>query len=457
MKKTLFLTSIAILLIVVGLIFVNQEKKEKTVGGERDKYGCLGSAGYSYNREIGACARNWELDDGGKIKAATIAAADLTKSLDSYALTIIGVEVLKCPGCYQVSFDKEQKRYEVNISDWAVTEVNNNEEEISSFKECVEAGYPIMKSNPSQCQAGDQTFFEETGDLEEEFNESGRAKAITDETDMWMLYENDEAGFSLKYPQNITMEKEVGLEVLSVEVTKIDELEGTMGFNEVTALLNQESLANGEYGKDVDWPLEESKKIVKVGNTNGQDFLVLSRFEVCNVTFERKLYFFNNDYQVVVTLTGQKEAIINEDADYFKEDTLNCGEDKIWGTDQQINFYQKLSTGETRESSQQWYKDFDRLVATISFLGVVEDVNLIEGGWISETDQDFAIEFKDSIKMDYYGGEKMSEGSYEIIDGTLLKVTGSDEIMEYEIAELSADSLVLIYKDMGNELRFRRE
>jgi len=453
MKKTLLLASIAIVLIVAGLIFVNRNKEEKIIGGERDKYGCLGPAGYSYNSEIGACARNWELNDGGKIKAATIATADLTKSLDSYALTIIEVEVLKCPGCYRILFDKEQKRYEVNIKDWLVAAASDDESAINSFEACVEAGYTVTESNPRQCLAGDQTFIETAGEI----SEAGEGIATTIASGNWKIYENDEIGFSFKYPQNVSMENADAAEFLKVELVKIGDLDGTMGFDEVTALLNQESLANGEYGKDVDQPFAQSKKIVRVSDTNAQDFLVLSRFEVCDVVFERKLYFFHDDYQIVMTLSGKKDAIMEENAGYFTADEENCAGNKIWGADQQADFYEILAKNEAGESARQWYSDFDALVPTISFAGAIGDVNLIEGGWISETDQDFAVIFKDSVKMDYYGGEKMSEGNYEIIDGALLKVTGSDEVMEYEITELTADSLILTYKDKGNELRFRRE
>lgn len=47
---------------------------------------------------------------------------------------------------------------------------------ISSFEECIEAGYPVMESYPRQCKAGDITFTEE---IEEEIE--GGAHYCTEE------------------------------------------------------------------------------------------------------------------------------------------------------------------------------------------------------------------------------------------------------------------------------------
>ena len=56
-------------------------------------------------------------------------------------------------------------------------------------------------------------------DEEKEFNASGRAKAIEDETDLWMFHEDEKAGFSIKYPSD---------EGLDIEVASVAGLEGTM-------------------------------------------------------------------------------------------------------------------------------------------------------------------------------------------------------------------------------------
>jgi hypothetical protein len=62
------------------------------------------------------------------------------------------------------------------------------EEEITSFEECVIAGYTILESYPRQCQTPEgETFIEE----------------IEDETVDWQTYKNEEYGFEIKYPPKI--------------------------------------------------------------------------------------------------------------------------------------------------------------------------------------------------------------------------------------------------------------
>jgi len=294
-------------------------------------------------------------------------------------------------------------------------------------------------------------------DGEMEFNQSGRAKAIEDETDLWKYYEDAVVGFSIKYPHNVSFGEEEGdLFHLSIESQVIDLLEGTMGFDRETALKNIESLEQGEYGESVDWPLEESKRVRKIGDSSAQEFMVLSRFEVCDVTFERKLYFFHSGHQIVVTLLGPEDEIIDSASEYFTMNQENCGNEKIWNMEKQGQFFRDLKNGIGSEVAQNWFNLFDQIVATIILeQGNPSNFDLLQGRWKAIDDTNSVIEFKNNSKIDYYSDEQLFVGDFNL-DKDYLVVSSNDEIFEYRIIDLSDEILTLMFLPRGNTLEYER-
>ena len=209
---------------------------------------------------------------------------------------------------------------------------------------------------------------------EQEFNNSGRAKAIEDETDLWQYYENEDAGFSLKYPHNVvlntgTIDRNSDQFSLYINVNNVDSLEGTMGYNEETALKNMVFLEKGEYGEGEDFSLSNSEKVRNLGKVNAQDFAVLLRFEICDVAFEKKLYFFNNNYQIVITLYAPRQLFIDNLSDYLIVNKDNCGQEEVWDIENNKpeQFYDDLKNGAMPENIQTWYSTFNEIVDTIKF------------------------------------------------------------------------------------------
>lgn len=221
------------------------------------------------------------------------------------------------------------------------------------------------------------------GSAEEEVATEG-ASADSDMKGMdyntnWNYFEDREAGISLQYPQIVSMDDSDSLFKLRVEIENIDNLEGTMGFDAETAKKNLQFLSNAQYGEDVDFPLEASKNIRSIKGINAQDFVVLSRFEICSTIFERKLYLFNNDNQIVITVSASGRDIITDAPEYFEMNEANCGDDKIWNFDKQEQFYVDLVQGKELGLALEWFNTFDKIINTIFLIEKTGDESLSVG------------------------------------------------------------------------------
>ena len=96
---------IAITLVLVCALFFSgcaQDTQEQPIGGQRNEYGCLVGAGYSYDSDVEACTRNWELNNSQK-QAAKTAVEHVGKE---YGLTVTEVLILRCSGCFDVKLQK---------------------------------------------------------------------------------------------------------------------------------------------------------------------------------------------------------------------------------------------------------------------------------------------------------------------------------------------------------------
>lgn len=220
----------------------------------------------------------------------------------------------------------------------------------------------------------------QTRQAEKEFNESGRAKAIEQESDLWPLYADEASGFSFQYPHGVVVVENPfdagGALRVTVDVMDVDEMpeRGPLSFDAETVAINTAALSRGEYGQPVDNPLPESQRVRALDGANAQDFVVLGRFEVCNVVMERKLYFLNGDTQVIITLHGPQEHIMQEAAQYFTVDPANCGEEIIWVHDMQADFYNQLVSGSGGSIAQEWFDTFDQIADTVEVWDVGQAV-----------------------------------------------------------------------------------
>lgn len=231
----------------------------------------------------------------------------------------------------------------------------------------------VAKNPETKTQTWETTGTSTISAEEQKFNESGQAKAIVNETDLWQVYENKEVWFSFKYPTgtNLIKEKnykiEPGESYIKVEIKNIGDKVAPNDLTKEEDMKNIEELSAWNFGVNYDNPIAESKKISAVWNIFGQDFLVLSRFDVCNVTVERVLIFYFNNKKILITSYAPLIGLKTSMPDYFMLDEPNCWAETRWKFDKQKDFYQTLANKKASTLLQIWYNNFDKMVWTVTF------------------------------------------------------------------------------------------
>jgi len=166
--KAIIISIIIILIITVLILLINNsplkqiinkiDKSEQIpdnqlIGGQRDEHGCLGPAGYTYDEDIQACIRTWELDDIQK-QVAKKAVEDLGPS---HSLTISKVESSECPDCFFVYLtNKEFEEIKIEISEGDIIDKSFTGSVIYTPDQCTEAGGRIVNLlNEDGCKEGE--------------------------------------------------------------------------------------------------------------------------------------------------------------------------------------------------------------------------------------------------------------------------------------------------------------
>ena len=145
-----------------GQIFVEEIEDTSIVGGDKDEHGCKGTAGYSWDKEVGACIRSWELNtyqrNATKIVTDTL----------NFDITILDVEILRCRGCFVVDAQRnnDSKKLKATIGFWELAEIQYPIEEDAcrdlSQEDCLQNPECNPIYGPDICEGGvctkDHTF-----------------------------------------------------------------------------------------------------------------------------------------------------------------------------------------------------------------------------------------------------------------------------------------------------------
>lgn len=193
--------------------------------------------------------------------------------------------------------------------------------------------------------------------------------------DTWKKYEDSNAGFSLKYPQDVLLiskaaevgETITGLRIVAQKINTMEE--APLNYGKTQAIEDEQELKGGGFGVDMDFAFAKSKKVVFLKGTYLKTYSVFSRFVEDDVTFERMAVFYNRGYQVRLILYGPKKLIIESEPEFFKDfPETGCTsadwECKAWNYDKLRDFYDKASAKGSSEAAK-WYRTMDSILETL--------------------------------------------------------------------------------------------
>jgi hypothetical protein len=106
MKWFSFIILGLILIIAIWFFLDRQRDSGILIGGERDEQGCLIAAGYSFNKNVGACVRQFEMTPD--IEDAARKAVEYAGG--GYALTVISFNSYEETGSYDIVLERGEER-----------------------------------------------------------------------------------------------------------------------------------------------------------------------------------------------------------------------------------------------------------------------------------------------------------------------------------------------------------
>jgi len=194
-----------------------------------------------------------------------------------------------------------------------------------------------------------------------------RVQQEEDEVQSWETYYDDEVGIEVKYPNSVTTDYGSDEKyILSIAKNKIEGLDMPLGFTEENVLKDREALEKGEFYYPFFQPVEASKKVIRINNEKyGKESVTFAMLEVCDVQFARRIIFYNEDYQIILTLTADNDKVISSMPEYFGINENSCGQYSTWKLEKMDDFYNELINSTASTYVQEWYDTFDDIVSTI--------------------------------------------------------------------------------------------
>ena len=315
-------------------------------------------------------------------------------------------------------------------------------------------------------EADENIQTENSGSIDKDTQDDESNQETSDKPKNNIMFYNSEVNFAFIYPQEyLTISSypcwsgDYGDLFLNVSINSIENLKVS---EKEVAINERDALKAGDFGLDTDFSFEPSRKVIKISDSFVKEFLVFARYDTCDAVFDWNAYFYNNDYRIQITLSADKEKIIESMDQYFTHDEENCPDQKIWDFDKQDEFYDKLMTGQLSGSALEWFDAFD----SIMYLLQINDFKGASAGYSRLIDKRFFeenIEEKYLIDVSYPQFQSATAGGLDesinkiIYEQKVLSIIDDfkDEISSYHDEDfsfnyfLAIDYSVVMYDEKG--------
>ena len=196
-----------------------------------------------------------------------------------------------------------------------------------------------------------------TEELAAKYPEAVTPKPDENKVRNWKIYSDPSGIFSLKYPDEITVNgaKDGSVQFLT-EIKKLAEL-GTAGKN---AESNKEQLDRGKTGILPTGGVAASNKVVSLDNGKvfSMSYLLTNSGDKCQPKLVRELVFYYGESQVKISYD-----ILNIESSEYLTTNKNCPT-KVWADESAL--YKLLSENKASSEIQNLYNDFDEIIKSIT-------------------------------------------------------------------------------------------
>ncbi len=284
---------------------------------------------------------------------------------------------------------------------------------------------------------------EGSGSTESEINDDDSDQEIARGLENNIMFYSGEANFAFIYPHNdLTLSSysgwntEYGDLSLNVSIVSLETMEGEA---RDAAIGEREALEKGGFGRDTAFSFEPSRKVMKTGDVFVKEFLVFSRYDICDIAFEHRAVFYNNGYQVQIALLADRDKMMEGMEQYFTYDEINCLEEKVWAPDGKDGFYSQLVSGQAASPALEWYGVFDDIMYLLQindFKGASAGYSrLMDKRYFEEDGEEkYIIDIAYPLFQSAYAGGLDDSINKIIYDDTISPMIGDfrEEVLSYD-------------------------